>query len=198
MAEAEYRLNEINRQAKDSPIIRLSMDIRNGKRVPYGKYGKFVHKINAEDLEDELLLKATKIICGKNETRRNVNKYIRKLLGYNIKSMPNANEPIIGTGNVLPRLLFNGQEWSVQNDVSNYKLVDSKNVSIRLINEINEIRYAKLIFPEDNLYKSEKKGFISEFIKDNELYPVDYGYAMTCHKCITDDTLLLSAEGIKP
>mgnify|MGYP003588834959 CR=1 FL=1 len=196
METAEYNLKEINRQAKDSPIIRLSMDIRNGKFVPYGKYGKFVHKIHAEDLDDELLLKGSKILCGKNETRTNVNKYIRKLKGYDLKAMPYKDEPIIGTGNVLTSGLFNGQEWLSDVDASNYKLTNSMDVSMRFRNEIDRVRHNRVIFPQDNLYKSESKGYVMEMIKENDIYPVDFAYAVTVHKCVPINTLVFTKSGL--
>ena len=196
METAEYNLKEINRQAKDSPIIRLSMDIRNGKFVPYGKYGKFVHKIHAEDLDDELLLKGSKILCGKNDTRTNVNKYIRKLKGYDLKAMPYKDEPIIGTGNVLTSGLFNGQEWLSDVDASNYKLTNSMDVSMRFRNEIDRVRHNRVIFPQDNLYKSESKGYVMEMIKENDIYPVDFAYAVTVHKCVPINTLVFTKSGL--
>lgn len=71
-------LTEITRQAQDSPIIRLSMDIRNGKPLSYG--GESGVKIISKDrMSKNLLLGADMIVTGRNDTRRYINEQVRKL-----------------------------------------------------------------------------------------------------------------------
>lgn len=189
MAEAEDSLEEINRQAKDSPIIRLSMDIRNGKSIKYGKYGKGVFKITEDELiaeQNELLPKMSQLICGTNDCRRAANSFMRRLYGYNRKRMPVKGEKLIGLSNVLSKGLYNGQAWLCDDeDASSYSLSDSKNVSLSLVSPDNsDRRLNKCIFPEDNLFKSEKisEAQIFKYLKDMEIYSVDFGYCITCHK----------------
>ena len=189
MAEAEDSLEEINRQAKDSPIIRLSMDIRNGKRVNYGKYGKGVFKITEDELiedQNDLLPMMSQIICGTNDCRRAANSFMRRLYGYNRKRMPVKGEKLIGLSNVLDKGLYNGQAWLCDDeDASSYSLSDSKNVSLSLASPDNsDRRLIHCIFPEDNLFKSERmsEAQIFKYLKDMEIYSVDFGYCITCHK----------------
>jgi exodeoxyribonuclease-5 len=189
MAEAEDSLEEINRQAKDSPIIRLSMDIRNGKRINYGKYGKGVFKITEEELIDEqneLLPKMSQIICGTNDCRRAANSFMRRLYGYNRKRMPVKGEKLIGLSNVLDKGLYNGQAWLCDDeDASSYSLSDSKNVNLSLKSPDNsDRRLTNCIFPEDNLFKTERmsEAQIFKYLKDMEIYSIDFGYCITCHK----------------
>jgi exodeoxyribonuclease-5 len=189
MAEAEDSLEEINRQAKDSPIIRLSMDVRNGKRVNYGKYGNGVFKITEDELVEEqnsLLPKMSQIICGTNDCRRAANSFMRKLYGFNRRKMPVKGEKIIGLSNVLDKGLYNGQAWLCDDDEAySYSLADSKNVSLSLVSPDNsDRRLNHCIFPEDNLFKSERmsEAQIFKYLKDMEIYSVDFGYCITCHK----------------
>ena len=71
-------LTEITRQALDSPIIRLSMDIRDMKTLTYG--GPKEARIMPENkVSDRLLLGADICLCGRNDTRHKLNKQIRKL-----------------------------------------------------------------------------------------------------------------------
>ena len=70
-------LTQITRNALDSAIIRLSMDVRNGKNIKNGSYGNDVMILNERHLKDDTFLNADQIICGKNDTRREINNYVR-------------------------------------------------------------------------------------------------------------------------
>lgn len=71
-------LTEITRQALDAPIIRLSMDIRDGKSLYYGG-PKEARIMPRTKVSKALLLGADIVLCGRNDTRRNLNDDIRKL-----------------------------------------------------------------------------------------------------------------------
>lgn len=80
-------LTEIHRQAADNPILWASMVVRQGYTLPYGVYGGTVvgeaplSVIPRHYLTAELLLAADQVICGRNETRRYLNTFMRKQLG---------------------------------------------------------------------------------------------------------------------
>lgn len=71
-------LTEITRQALDSPIIRLSMDIREGKPLNFGgpKEARIMPK---NKVSQGLLLGADIVLCARNDTRRGLNDKVRKL-----------------------------------------------------------------------------------------------------------------------
>lgn len=71
-------LDEIMRQAAESEIIRLSADIRDGKRIAPIR-GTEVNIVRHSDLVDGMLTWADQIICGKNNTRHAMNDYFRKM-----------------------------------------------------------------------------------------------------------------------
>lgn len=73
-------LDEIHRQAQESEIIRLSMDIRAQKPLKLFD-GQDVKIIGADDLMDGMYLWADQILCAKNETRIEINNEMRKMLG---------------------------------------------------------------------------------------------------------------------
>ena len=83
-------LDEIVRQAQDNEIIKLSMDIREGKPLVNFR-GKQVQVINKSDVVDGMYLWADQIICARNDTRRQINDYMRNKL-FNVTSP----EPIEG------------------------------------------------------------------------------------------------------
>ena len=74
-------LDQIMRQEEESEIIRLTMKIRNGEPIDYSN-GEEVKVIPKSELVTGHLLWADNIICATNAVRHNVNKQMRKLLGY--------------------------------------------------------------------------------------------------------------------
>lgn len=88
-------LTEIMRQAEDNEIIRLSMDIRNGKALDYYK-GKDVWIIPKSKLTDHMVLTADMILCGTNNTRQVMNgQYRRKVYGEDVPSYPIEGDKIV-------------------------------------------------------------------------------------------------------
>lgn len=73
-------LDEIMRQAQESEIIRLTMDIRNGKPLtPYN--GKEVQILKQGDVCDGMLTWADQILCATNSKRIELNNQVREMLG---------------------------------------------------------------------------------------------------------------------
>ena len=73
-------LDEIHRQAQESEIIRVSMDIREGKPLELLN-GKEVKIFNPAEFTDSMLLWADQVLVGTNATRINLNNTMRSLLG---------------------------------------------------------------------------------------------------------------------
>jgi exodeoxyribonuclease-5 len=108
-------LNEIHRQALDSPIIRLSVEVRTRGEIPFGTFGKDVYKIRQSssdfsDLFESLDFAQPTIVtlCGMNWTRLQLNRQIRKKLGY-YGEIPCEGERIICLKNNRHTKLMNGQ-----------------------------------------------------------------------------------------
>lgn len=85
-------LDEIMRQAQESEIIRLTMDIREGKSISYQK-GNEVMVIPKSELVTGHLTWADTILCATNATRHSLNTQMRQLLGF--QGVLNNNEKII-------------------------------------------------------------------------------------------------------
>ena len=73
-------LDEIMRQAAESEIIKLTMDIRAGKPLELFK-GKEVQVLSKSELNTGMLMWADQIICATNATRTSINNQMRDLLG---------------------------------------------------------------------------------------------------------------------
>lgn len=87
----DINLTQIMRQSEDNPIIWLSQRALKGKKLEYGKYGERCYVIPQDYIDDNLMKNSDIIICGKNETRQNINTYFRK----NIMNMENQY-PVYG------------------------------------------------------------------------------------------------------
>lgn len=113
----DYQLTEIHRQAKDNPVIWMSKEIREGRRLKIGKYGgsRVVTKAGVLRRLDQLILDHqgnSKIIVGKNTTRRQFNLRAREVMEYR-SPFPETDELLICLKNERTRGLINGQMWEV-------------------------------------------------------------------------------------
>lgn len=94
-------LDEIMRQAQESEIIRLTMDIRAGKHIS-PMHGKEVIIIRKPELTTGMLEWADQVLCATNKLRISLNKQMRELVGINAAT-PQAGDKMI--------CLFN--EWDI-------------------------------------------------------------------------------------
>lgn len=111
--EPDAFLDEIHRQALDSPILQLADLARHGRALPYGQIGKGVDVRRYGDPSlEERALAAEMIIVGRNRTRHACNTKIRRLLG-------RAGEPVVGDRAICLRNnhdlgLLNGSTWTIE------------------------------------------------------------------------------------
>lgn len=114
-ARPDVMLTEIHRQAADNPIIRLSMDVREGRRLTPGEHGSSRvyarHELSRDDMR-ELVLSADQMLCGLNKTRYSFNARVRDIAGRKWH-MPEPGERIICLKNNKEAGLLNGSMWEV-------------------------------------------------------------------------------------
>jgi exodeoxyribonuclease-5 len=111
LAEPDVMLTEIHRQARDNPIIRMSVDIREGEWLENGRYGES-KVISRGDIDSAEVQEADQVLVGRNKTRLDYNDRLREL-----KGLP-RHEPVVGDRLVCLRnnpvkKLLNGQIWTV-------------------------------------------------------------------------------------
>lgn len=188
--EPDVMLSEVHRQAEDNPIIRLSMDVREGRPLEYGRYGES-RIISRRDIDASEILEADQILVGMNRTRRLYNSRIRELLGYR-DWRPAAGEKLVCLRNDKKKGLLNGGTWSVAGlrsprkgmlrlDVEPDDEILSKKVAVSVAPEFFQGTYESLPYP--------KRRRSDEF---------DYGYALTVHKSQGsqwDDVVLFDESG---
>ena len=94
-ADPDFFLTEIHRQARDNPIIRLSMDVRDGKLIKPGRMGDQVRIVRRRD--DEWTLNRdydAQVICGTHKKRWRLTSEIREMCGYSTTG-PDVDEPLM-------------------------------------------------------------------------------------------------------
>jgi exodeoxyribonuclease-5 len=172
----DIMLTEIHRQAQDNPIIRMSMDIREGDHLDYGRYGDSV-VISRSEVDRDAVLQADQVLAGRNKTRVAYNDRLREL-----KNMP-AHEPVVGDRLVCLRnnpqkKLLNGQIWTAA-EVKKRSggrfsmLLDPDEPTGKTASQAKVLTHLAFFSgEEDNLSWPERRRF-DEFT---------FGYCLTVHK----------------
>lgn len=149
-------LTQIMRQSENHPIIWLSQQAINGRKIEFGRYGN-CYVIPQDDLTDDMLKNADSIICGRNETRQNINDYMRNNIIGNTKRYPMVGDKIVCRQN-------------------NWKLSLDGDSNIFLINGM--VGYVENVYKDTFNGKSIKIDFRPEFSKTKcfEKVAIDYEY----------------------
>jgi exodeoxyribonuclease-5 len=118
-ATPDVMLTEVHRQAAENPIIRMSMDIREGRGLKPGRYGdSWVVPRTAvtKDEMREMVIEADQVLCGLNRTRQTFNERIRALKGLaptgGAPWLPTVGDRLVCLRNNRDKNLFNGGLWS--------------------------------------------------------------------------------------
>jgi len=174
--EPDCMLTEIHRQAADNPIIRMSMDIREGGYLEHGRYGESI-VIARGDVDREAVMEADQVLVGRNKTRVDYNDRMRQL-----KGLP-EHEPVVGDRLVClrnnPRKSFlNGQIW-IASDVKKRSgnrwsfLLDPDDTTSKAKPKTRAMTHGKFFSgEEESLTWPERRG-LDEFT---------FGYCLTVHK----------------
>ena len=80
-AEPDAMLTEVHRQAFDNPIVRLSMQVRDGERLAPGDFGD-TQVVRRDELDPQRVIDAEQVLVGRNATRRAYNQRMRERRGF--------------------------------------------------------------------------------------------------------------------
>ena len=101
-------LQDIHRQAADSPILYLATLAREGRPIPFGNYGSGVRKIRRDRGAIEAVQDPNaQVLCGLNRVRWKVTSFLRAQEGLD-GLWPEAGEPLIGCRNEHDKGFWNG------------------------------------------------------------------------------------------
>jgi len=173
-APPDVMLTEVHRQAKDNPIVHMSMQVREGGRLEPGTWGES-RVVRRREIDAATVLAADQILVGLNKTRRLYNGRLRELNGYR-DPMPAAGEKLVCLRNDKTKGLLNGGTWSIQavrgirNDFVRMDVLPDDDARRRAV----EVAVHKAFFEgtEDEV----------PFPLRRESDEFTYGYALTVHK----------------
>lgn len=192
-------LDEIMRQAQESEIIRLTMDIREKKPL-HAMQGNEVIIVPQHKLNTGMLQWADQIICGTNATRIGINNQMRELTGKN--GGPQDGDKIICLRNYWEIFadnedpLINGTIGVLNNSFSTFyqlpRYAGGQQLSVLIANfntdsgsHFDSLEMDKLMISTGETTLDWKTSFkLSKNPKTRHLVPLEftYGYAITCHK----------------
>lgn len=186
MKSPDVRLEKIHRQAAGNPILRLAAALREGRPVPYWQSADGALRIVPKAQFWREIKPGVQIICGFNKTRHEVNRRVRKILGFD-PDMPCDGDRLICLQNNQTYDVFNGQQFTVKAVWGGTRYA----VDLELEDESGRSRVMPCL----------RRQFAVDPIKDWKDKGVclfDYGCAVTCHKCVHPETLVETMEGLLP
>jgi exodeoxyribonuclease-5 len=177
----DFMLTEVHRQARDNPIIALSMDVREGKRLSRGSYGES-RVIDPGAVDREEVLAADQVLVGLNRSRRTYNARIRTLRQFT-GELPNAGERIICLRNNQQNGLLNGQMWNVDGaelrTKGRRKTADpTRDVALKITDDMTGRKLETQARIED--FRGENIDLPWQELRGYDRF--DFGYAITVHK----------------
>lgn len=175
--QPDVLLTEVHRQAEGSPILRLATLARVGRVFPIGAVdggASGYAEVMRGRPDQELVMAADQILCGRNATRHNLNRRVRELLGLPADQLV-VNDKIVCLRNNRDLGILNGTIWrvdEVQRSATKGTLLvwirsDDEGISLPSPIEMHEAPFQGREVPH---YE----------IRDAEHF--DFGYAMTVHK----------------
>ncbi|HEY4201365.1 MAG TPA: AAA family ATPase [Devosiaceae bacterium] len=176
--EPDLMLTEIHRQAADNPIIRMSMDIREGGYLEHGRYGE--SKVIGKDAVDrDEVMGADQVLVGRNKTRLHYNDRLRELKGLPFHE-PVAGDRLVCLRNNPVKKLLNGQIWSVaqvsKKNAGKYSLLldpDDPAVSAASKAQAKVLTHRAFFAGEEDTLSWPERRQYDEFT---------FGYCLTVHK----------------
>lgn len=166
--EPDYFIEEIHRQALESPIIRYSTDVRQGKQLEFCQHPEFVYapknKIDPDRYEE-----VDQIIVGLNKTRAAFNFRFRQKNGLEAIVYPIKGEKLICLKNNHQLGLFNGMIGEATSDCRHVGFQELKL-------DFEGFTGLQVWNGDFKLDPKPPQGINKKFDR------FDYGYAITCHK----------------
>ena len=188
------------RQAQESEIIRLTMDIREGRPIQYQR-GTEVMIIRPEEAVSGVYTWADQIITATNKKRKVINDYMRAAAGRGEE--PETGDKIICCRNCWDITDITGENALVNGTIGTLQSIDLTSRSYPLMGFPNPVPILSAEIRTENGewfnnvavdYTAVKTGnkyltpqqefqiYRSKFLKGSEPIEFNYGYAITGHR----------------
>jgi len=172
--EPDSMLTEVHRQAQDDPIVRMSMDVREGRELDIGRYGES-EVVSRAELDPDRVMRADQVLVGRNNTRRSYNMRVRQK--QNIEDpLPVAGDKLVCLRNNRKKGLFNGGLWRVKSRAAS----KSKIITMRLSPDEDFGSKVTKVSVRGDCFGGAIETIPWEQRKPYDEF--DYGYVLTVHK----------------
>ncbi|MBV8185562.1 MAG: AAA family ATPase [Hyphomicrobiales bacterium] len=173
-ARPDAMLTEVHRQAQDDPIVRLSMEVREGRRLTFGEYG-VSQVVKRSQLDPARVHGADQVLVGRNATRRAYNARMRETRGF-ADILPLAGDKLVCLRNNRRKGLFNGGLWVVKDR----RQRKSGTLALRLAPEEDIGGRPVRVSARSECFTGNIEAFAWEERKPYDEF--DFGYVLTVHK----------------
>jgi ATP-dependent exoDNAse (exonuclease V) alpha subunit len=174
-AKPDFMLTEVHRQARDNPIIAMSMLIRERQSLQHGSYGDS-RVIAKADITSGEILAADQVIVGLNRTRQLYNGRIRQLLNRQPET-PVAGDKLICLRNDRHVGVFNGSMWTAT------KIKHKKRKQLfkmHIVSADDERDSESIVDAREEFFNGTEGTLPWQTKKGTQEFT--FGYAITCHK----------------
>ena len=172
-------LTEVHRQAADNPIIKLSMDVRQGRGL--SPVGGAVELLTRDDMPLASIvsnaLVVDQVLCGKNKTRHMLNVRVRQELN-RASSDPEVGDRLICLHNDHQLGVMNGSLWEVAKVAFFDEWEDAFTLIIDSIDDPS--RKGLEVKVKGDFFRVEKPSYRWQEMRGTQQFT--YGYAITVHK----------------
>ena len=191
-------LDEIMRQAQESEIIRLTMDIRDFKAPQYFK-GNEIQVLRPNEVVDGMYQWADQIICATNRERHEINSYMRQAAGrgeepesgdkiiccrncWDITDMTGDNALVYGTIGTLGEFAWGIQEYPIFGfpsvPVMYSQIFTNDGIFEDVVMDHQALKEGKPFLTSEQAYQIYRR----PDLKNLEPVEFNYGYAITGHR----------------
>lgn len=167
-------LDEIHRQAEESPIIRMATEVRNKRPLKSGDYGDGCEVTHKKKIDPQRMTEYGQLLVGRNATRKSYNKRMRQILGLADDDYPRPTDKIVCLRNNHDEGLLNGVLFRVDSVAG---VMDQKILLTAHSEDGGDPQ--EILTHEHHLLG---KGDELSWFEKKEANEFDYGYALTVHK----------------
>jgi len=176
-SEPDAMLTEVHRQAQDDPIVRMSMDVREGRDLEIGRHGES-EVVARNELDPERVMQADQVLVGRNNTRRAYNTRMRQKQHIE-DPLPVAGDKLVCLRNNRKKGLFNGGLWRVKSRTAS-RAKSSRILSMRLAPDEEFSHKVTRVSVRQDCFEGGCDALPWEQRKPYDEF--DYGYVLTVHK----------------
>src|SRR6266550_1995385 len=172
--EPDAMLTEVHRQAQNDPIVRMSMDIREGRELKIGRYGES-EVVSRAELDPDRVMRADQVLVGRNNTRRSYNMRMRQKQHIE-DPLPVTGDKLVCLRNNRKKGLFNGGLWRVKSRAAS----KSKIITMRLSPDEDFGHKVTKVSVRGDCFGGAIETIPWEQRKPYDEF--DFGYVLTVHK----------------